>query len=883
MTSKEVHRVWPLIGRDEELRLLKSLLTGAGGPGVMLVGEAGVGKSRIAQEFTRIAEETSAYVVRVTGTESARHLPFAPLVHVLPADDGRGGESSRTREAQLARYAAALKLVAKNRRMAICVDDVHLLDSGSAALIQHIVVSHAPAVVVTARSGEQLPELIEALVAAGHLRVRKLSALSVESLSELAGLFLGELVGVDTRDDLAALAQGNVLFLRELVLGAIEKGSLHRDGAQWKAFGRIRPSDRLIELVEFRLNALPKSTRSLLELVAVGEPLGREEAYALGREEECATLVQLGLLSVTGNSPRAEVRLAHPIYGEVVRIRMPFMRRRELCRKLAQNLEVSGISRPGDALRLASLWAKAGGGKPNVLLAGAVSARRHYDFDLAEQLARSAIAAGAGFDAELLAAQVTWLQGRNEDAERLLDELERKSSDELQRFRVAMARLDNYLQAGRPGESLRIIEDAQENMNEPALRNLLAARRVAVLAESGGPETVADAIPSLLEQATGEALVWTCLAGGVSFPCLGKINAAIDITHRGYGAHLALSEPIEWYPWFHVLNRSRALTIAGRLEEAGELARAELLKGKADGSLEAQAFFSLQIARVLRERGRVASALAPATEAVALFKRLGGRRMHLDDSICDLARLLALNNFPTDARNALAEVDSSRPVAPYFATNYLNAQAWSQFASGQTLLARRSLEEAARVGAGTGDLVGATTALHDLLRFGFQRGTPLRLAVAACHIEGEMGSARALYARALMRADPQALLEASARFAAIGADLHAAEVAADAAVAWHKRLQRGRAVAALQRSAELADRCEGASTYLPGRPELRAALTPAEQEIALLAVGGSANRDIADELAVSPRSIENRLHRVYTKLGIGGRSDLKLLFAVAHG
>jgi DNA-binding CsgD family transcriptional regulator len=56
--------------------------------------------------------------------------------------------------------------------------------------------------------------------------------------------------------------------------------------------------------------------------------------------------------------------------------------------------------------------------------------------------------------------------------------------------------------------------------------------------------------------------------------------------------------------------------------------------------------------------------------------------------------------------------------------------------------------------------------------------------------------------------------------------------------------------------------------------EFRARLTPSEREAALLAISGHSNKDIAAQLFLSSRTIENRLQRVYEKLGISGRSEL---------
>jgi DNA-binding CsgD family transcriptional regulator len=77
-----------------------------------------------------------------------------------------------------------------------------------------------------------------------------------------------------------------------------------------------------------------------------------------------------------------------------------------------------------------------------------------------------------------------------------------------------------------------------------------------------------------------------------------------------------------------------------------------------------------------------------------------------------------------------------------------------------------------------------------------------------------------------------------------------------------------------RRSAALADRCEGAVTPALQAIETRALLTPAEREVAMLAAAGRANRDIADQLGLSVRTVENRLHRIYEKLGVSGRPEL---------
>jgi DNA-binding CsgD family transcriptional regulator len=149
-----------------------------------------------------------------------------------------------------------------------------------------------------------------------------------------------------------------------------------------------------------------------------------------------------------------------------------------------------------------------------------------------------------------------------------------------------------------------------------------------------------------------------------------------------------------------------------------------------------------------------------------------------------------------------------------------------------------------------------------------------RLDAVAARIEGDLAPARAAHGDALAHGDATGLEKVSHTFEAMGADLLAAEAAADAAVARRRAGETREAAAAEQRAGFLAERCEGPVTPALQAVELRARLTPAERETAVLAASGRSNVEIADELYLSRRTVENRLHRVYEKLGISGRDEL---------
>jgi DNA-binding NarL/FixJ family response regulator len=61
---------------------------------------------------------------------------------------------------------------------------------------------------------------------------------------------------------------------------------------------------------------------------------------------------------------------------------------------------------------------------------------------------------------------------------------------------------------------------------------------------------------------------------------------------------------------------------------------------------------------------------------------------------------------------------------------------------------------------------------------------------------------------------------------------------------------------------------------LGGRPAAGGTLTQAERQVAERAAAGRSNREIADELVVSVRTVESQLSAAYGKLGVRGRAAL---------
>jgi ATP/maltotriose-dependent transcriptional regulator MalT len=167
--------------------------------------------------------------------------------------------------------------------------------------------------------------------------------------------------------------------------------------------------------------------------------------------------------------------------------------------------------------------------------------------------------------------------------------------------------------------------------------------------------------------------------------------------------------------------------------------------------------------------------------------------------------------------------------------------------------------------------------LFDAVRLGERRVAPARLARLAEIVDGRLVELYAAHADALARRDADALMASASAFEELGAPLLAAEACAEAASVHRDSGRASSALAAASRGHVLARRCQGAST--PALAALREPLplTRREREVVTLAAAGLSNREIAERLVVSVRTVDNHLHSAYSKLGVTGREDLQAI------
>jgi DNA-binding NarL/FixJ family response regulator len=869
------------------VRALRELLTGSEPRGAVLAGPSGVGKTRLGREALAIAERAGMATAEVNASRSAAQLPFGAFAPLLPADAagpvdagaavgpvagaGLGGLDDQVD--LLRRSVAALASRADGGRLMLFVDDAHLLDDASATLLHQAVTTGAAVVVATVATGEPAPDSVVALWKDELLARVDVGGLDGDDVEALLADALGGSLDPAAAVQFTDRSRGNVLFLRELVMGALAGDNLHDESGIWRLRNDLAPSPRLVEIVEARIGRLDDAERTLLELVAYGEPLGQSELSALSDIAIAEDLERRDLLASYMDGRRLVVHLAHPLYGDVVRARTPTLRARTIAGALADAVEAAGPSRHEDELRVATWRLRAGGGHPDTLARGAAIARRRYDFALAEELAAAALDAGAGFSTALLFAQAVSLQGRRDEAEAALAALAAEAHDDSSRGQVAVARFDNA-STWLGGDELRILDEAEDAILDPEWRDALEARRLVVLLQESGPRAAVEAALPLLGRASGGALAFACQIGGLGLARLGRLEAAIETAERGLAAATESAILPALYPWWHTVTRATALAYAGRLDDAEELVNTHHRQAVADGSVEAQAIFALVGASTVGERGRVRTAARRAREASALNLQLGrpllARRDHIFGALA-----LALSGDAEAAEAELARLEElALPHVMQDEVDLLQARAWAQVAGGDIAGGAGTLDGAATLALAIGDRVGAASSWHGVARLGRAPEVCEQLAKVAQKVDGTLATARAAHALALADSDAAALSQVSLAFEAMGADLLAAEASADAAVLLRQAGEARDASSAERRTGVLVDRCENPETPALQATEARARLTPAERETAVLAAAGRSNKDIAEELFLSPRTVENRLQRVYEKLGIAGRTEV---------
>ncbi|AUG75041.1 hypothetical protein CFP65_0055 [Kitasatospora sp. MMS16-BH015] len=918
---------WPFIGRRAELERIADAAADPGVRAALVCGPPGTGKSRLVEEYLTQAEAKGLRTARLTGSRTAAAMPLCALAPLLPSPALTVASAPQELFAQVYAYVVAQ---AGERRFVLGVDDLHLLDAASLALLTALCAAPQVFLVASLRGNEPLPDAFTGWWQAGRALRLDLAELARESTETLLHLTLGAPVSGPAAAALWEASRGNLLYLRELVLGGFADRTLVQREGVWCLAAPLRVSDGVAGLVQERLSGLSPAQRTALERLALCEPLSVDELLTDTPEEQLTGLEAAGLIEVRNSGRRQEVRLAHPLHAAALRAALPRLRARTLLLDQIARVRAHGARRGEDALRLAGWQLDATGtAEPDLLLRAAVLAHYAHDLDRMRQLAQAALRQGFDARAALLMATALGELGCADQAVTVLTPaMDQLGGPDLQSAAVVIAWNCFY---GSPGlAAARSWLTRTTARGGPELRLPLGAYEARLLSLAGRTGQARELLTALGLDAAEPDL------GGVE-PTLGPDSVESPLGLDGIEpapvplvSYDLLAEPqlpsstvqsartevIVLAAQFRVLyaegqleraaalgrrlferhsrlpDRSGLSHPAGRLAELAsaqlelgefDLACATLREGRQlalrDRVESLAAWFSLQAGRVELARGRMSRAAAQLREALA-HGRAGAAR---DAELAALAALVigsaAQGELDAGAVTALRALTADRSVT---APDPCRALAWADALEGRPQQARDRLADTAASALAHGEHTAALAMLHDLARLG---GAPAAAAVLAGLPDGlstplatgPFAAARTAHIHALATQHAAGLDRAGRALAELGAHLPAAEAWTRAAELHRADGSPRPAAASATRAAEARSRCEGAATPALATPAGTPADTPLttrEREIAWLAARGGTSREVAQGLHLSVRTVENHLQNIYGKLGISGRAQL---------
>ncbi|MFE4173832.1 LuxR C-terminal-related transcriptional regulator [Streptomyces sp. NPDC056909] len=862
-----MRRTWPFVGRLDELRFIDGVMQGAEGPGgVVLTGEAGVGKTWLARQALTLAAEGGAATRWVVGTASGRDLSLGAFAALLGAISG--DPSSVLREA-----ARALVADAGPTPVVVGVDDAHLLDEVSALLVHQLVVHRSATVVLTVRAGESVLDPVTSLWKdeyIGRLEVRPLPQPETGALLEAV---LGGPMESTSVARLWAITRGNALYLRQFVDEEVRARRLYRVRGVWRWSGKSLVSPQLADLVALRMGDLSEPVQAAVDLLAVGEPLGVSMLTGLTDATAVERAETAGLVSVEQEGRRLQVRLAHPIYGEVRRTAMGLLRARRLRGRISEALARTGARRADDTLRRAVLAVDSDLDPDKHLLTEAAGrAAQLCDLPLAVRLGQAAQAAGAGFEAGMIV--VSALTGMSRPAEAEVAALTATAGTDAEVVRATVTQVINMAwMDAMPAEAETLLETAESRVTGNDGRMRLMALRSLLEGQMARPVQALESATTVLASPgpPDESVALAASGYAAGLATLGRADELGPAVARGLEA-AARSTELAFLRFPLVGLQITGLRLAGYLRVADDIARTSW--ESTEGFDFTAAISGVLMGEVTLAQGRPVSALRWLREAHAGLERFGHAGGFEYACLIHLVRALALTGDLAAGRDAMAELLAGQhPTLLFLRPDMLLAQAWMAAAEGASSTAKAFAHEAASVAVATGQLAHEVLALHTALCFG-DRSVAGRLAELATRVDGPRARAAAAHAAALAADDGDALRAAASQLEGMGDLLAAADAAAHAATAYARRGRRSAVHTAVAQVQRLSGRCEGARTLATRVGIQPLPLTDREREIATLAAQGMSNREIAARLVVSVRTVEGHLYRVNSKIGTTSRAEL---------
>jgi DNA-binding NarL/FixJ family response regulator len=956
----------PLVGREGELNNLVSALTAvAKGTGrlVLLTGEPGIGKTRLAREVLGQAQALGNVVLVGRCFEQYMDVPFFPfselldgalnaapsalrieaprrwpeLVYLIPDFPSASPGRLEGPEAQLRLFRAAtsfLQALTEVNLLVVLLDDLHWADATSLDLLlylgRHLEASRM-LILGTYRDvevGRQHPlegavrELLrERLVEEVHL-----GRLSPDGTAALVRVQLGATtVSAELVTLVHGRAQGNPFFTEELLRAFVEKGAVAAGDGPVALSGieEVEVPRSIRSVIGERISRLPDRSQDLLRLASLlGQEFDLDVLLAASGRTEVEVLDELDGALVAAliaelRKDQERFAFAHVLIQQTLYDELPVHRRRRMHLRVGQALEQSRVARStrsadmarhfllgGDAERAARYAIQAGDDASHRY--AHAEAAHHYqlalellldDLDDARRVAEVQYKLGGElFDmarlSEALAAYDASLGGFKRLGDRQGQALAHWGIARLHQGVYEMASAEPHADEAlglwpaerRDSEFVRLLSDATR-----------IKAFVGLLAESG---ELAKRNLALAEQ-LGDAGLLAQALSGMAMP-----GRQAHLTQRRLDLDRAIDLALQVGNWRTLtllyIQRATNRLLGGDLDSSVADRRHAIDAAERSGEAERLTFAYQTLGIVLMRTG----AWEEARAAVRRSLTLDPQRQH-PYSAQGSGVLAWMEGRPEEAANYFLQfVVSSRQRRDFQGIMVGLAQlAMLKLELDRPAEAETPSKELLAVLRRWGDLIGfaAGPVAETLVRLGAEDAvsvlSELEQLVDQC---GEvLARPQLLRARALVLARQHALgeaLEALQASAALARSQHAVmELAQTLATLALVARQHGDDATARQADAErlaIVERigpearvmvwAQGLSHGARQQAASRGPLSPREYEVAALIVGGLSNRQIAESLVISERTVENHVSSILSRLGFDTRAQVAK-WAAEHG
>ncbi len=301
----------PVVGRDEELgRLLEAFDRALGSSHcevVTVLGQAGIGKTRLIEEFVRHVGER-ALVLRGRCLSYGEGITFWPIAEalrqaagILPDDQeeearaklwslvGAGREDVALRIGSLMGFGsggygkdellwsvrAVLETIGRRRPLVVIFDDIHWAEQIFLDVIEYLADTsdHVPLLILCAARHELLDECPGFLTGRDGANRIELQELSRRDIARVLGNLIGDLqLPGGLEDRILSVADGNPLFAEQMIPMLIDSGVIREQGGRWEFAGGyedVPVPPNVSSLLASRLDRLIPLERTIVERAAV--------------------------------------------------------------------------------------------------------------------------------------------------------------------------------------------------------------------------------------------------------------------------------------------------------------------------------------------------------------------------------------------------------------------------------------------------------------------------------------------------------------------------------------------------------------------------------------------------------------------------------------